>query len=80
MKRAVDQIMKSKKTCLHNHGERLRALDPLQVLTRGYALVFDRDELPVRSAYGVREGQSLRIIFYDGDADCSVLKVRMKEG
>lgn len=80
LKRAIEQILKIKKTYLHNHGERLRVLDPLQVLTRGYALVFDREEQPVKSAYGVQEGQLLRITFYDGDVYCSVLKVCMKEG
>lgn len=80
LKRAVEQILKSKKTCLHNHGERLRVLDPLQVLTRGYTLVFDREEHPVKSAYALQEGQLLRITFYDGDAYCNVLKVHMKEG
>ncbi len=59
---------------LQAHGERLRALDPRAVLSRGYALCLDhgtRDLVP--RAQLVRVAQLVDVVFHDGEATCSVL-------
>lgn len=48
---------------------RLSALNPLSVLSRGYALV-ERNGAPIRSVQAVSEGERLTLNFHDGVIDC----------
>lgn len=57
---------------------RLDALSPLKVLSRGYSMVSDGTNV-VKSAKGLKLGQSLRVTFSDGSADCAVQSVQVKE-
>lgn len=57
---------------------RLDALSPLKVLSRGYSMVTDGRAV-VRSAKELQPGQSLRVTFADGCADCAVQSVQVKE-
>ena len=57
---------------------RLDALSPLKVLSRGYSMISD-GETVIKSAKGLRLGQSLRVTFSDGSADCAVQGVQIKE-
>ena len=50
----------------------LDAMSPLRVLTRGYAIAADQDGRSVRSVEELRMGQTLRVRFFDGSADCRV--------
>ncbi|MDP3137147.1 MAG: exodeoxyribonuclease VII large subunit, partial [Burkholderiaceae bacterium] len=54
---------------------RLQALDPKQVLQRGYAWVEGMDGRPVLSARGLRPGQAVRAVWADGRATAEVLQV-----
>jgi exodeoxyribonuclease VII large subunit len=47
-------------------GGRLTALDPSQVLARGYAFVLDAQARPVLSAHAVQAGQPLTLQWHDG--------------
>ena len=53
-------------------GARLRALDPRQVLARGYAWLSDRDGAPVMSVHRIAVGAPLRAVLHDGSADVLV--------
>ena len=50
----------------------LDAMSPLRVLTRGYAIAAEPDGRSVRSVEELRVGQTLRVCFCDGSADCRV--------
>jgi len=54
---------------------RLRALDPSQVLTRGYAWITDADGKPVTSVTRMNAGDPLHAVLHDGAADVTVTKV-----
>ena len=57
---------------------RLRALDPQQVLARGYAWIADADGQAVMSAQQIAVGQGLRAVLHDGSADVQVTQVRRR--
>ncbi len=52
----------------------LDALSPLAVLTRGYALVTDHTGRAVPAAGGLSRGDSLAILFRDGEVGCEVTR------
>lgn len=56
-------------------GARLRALDPGQVLARGYAWLSDRDGAPVMSVHRIAVGAPLRAVLHDGSADVLVTSI-----
>ena len=56
-------------------GARLRALDPSQVLTRGYAWLTDAQGKPVTSVTRMYAGDPLHAVLHDGAADVTVTKV-----
>lgn len=57
----------------------LDALSPLRVLARGYAIVSDDDEKPIKSVGGIYPGDRLCLRFTDGSADCTVDSVGKHE-
>ncbi len=57
---------------------RLRALDPSQVLTRGYAWLSDTGGRTVTSVQQLGAGQSLQAVLHDGFADVLVTQVRSR--
>ncbi len=61
-------------------GARLEALDPRQVLARGYAWLDDGQGRALSSATQLREGQDLRAVLADGEADLRVGRVVVREG
>ncbi len=79
LKRAAELCIRFKKTKLEGCVENLEALSPLKVLMRGYTLVYDREDRPLKSVHSVQQGQELKISFHDGNAHCSVNKVERKE-
>ena len=50
----------------------LDAMSPLRVLARGYAIATDRDDNIIRSVEELSVGQTLRVHFFDGSADCTL--------
>ena len=58
---------------------KLGALNPLNVLARGYAAVFDDDGKPVTRAQSLLAGQNLHIRFADQTADAVITGVRESE-
>ena len=55
--------------------ERLHALDPAQVLARGYAWIEGADARPVMSTRALQPGQPLRAVWADGSAHVEVVDV-----
>ena len=54
---------------------RLRALDPRQVLARGYAWLSDDAGKAVTSSAALSPGMSVHVALADGDADMTVRQV-----
>lgn len=63
---------------LDSQAARLRALDPEQVLARGYAWLANADEQPVTSVRQISPGQRLQAVLHDGMADMQVTQVRSR--
>ena len=55
--------------------QRLAALDPRQVLARGYAWVTDAQGRPVVSVQGLMLGQPLQAVWADGEAGVTVQRL-----
>jgi exodeoxyribonuclease VII large subunit len=53
--------------------QRLHALSPLATLDRGYSAVRDAEGRVVSSVSGLRQGDRVRILMRDGDADAQIL-------
>ena len=70
--------MKDKGAAFSLLAAKLDALSPLSVLTRGYSFVSDSDGSVVKDASGLEAGQRVRIGFRDGDAECTVDKINLK--
>lgn len=70
--RALAAALHARGTRLAALGGRLAALDPSQVLARGYAFVLDAEARPVMSAHAVRAGQPLTLQWHDGVARARV--------
>ena len=60
-------IIERRQTRLERLAMNLNALSPLNVLSRGYALVQGAGEKVVRSAQEVKSGQKLTLRFSDGE-------------
>jgi exodeoxyribonuclease VII large subunit len=84
--RGAARLMRAQSLMLHRKreqqlaalGARLSALDPQQVLNRGYAWLTDAQGQPVLSVQGLEEGQSLTAVLADGQADVAVQSIRSR--
>ncbi len=54
---------------------RLQAVDPQQVLARGYALLADREGTPITSVARLRPGATVSARLADGSAELTTLAV-----
>lgn len=73
-------LIQSERSRLEVLGGRLAALDPMAVLSRGYALVLDDQAGPVTSVQGLTVGQSVALAFGDGKARASITEISQAEG
>jgi exodeoxyribonuclease VII large subunit len=71
--------LKLKKSALYSAEEKLKALDPANVLKRGFALINDQRGLPVDSINSLEEGQQIHVVLRDGQAGCEVKDVQGKK-
>lgn len=75
LQRAMERRLETRKLRLGQSAEKLQALSPLGVLSRGYAIPF-RDEKEfqiVRSAHILKPGDRFGIRFHDGDVRVETL-------
>lgn len=76
LRRAVDLRLAAHGQRLDSLAARLRALDPHQVLARGYAWLSDGSGRPVGSVQQLAPGATLQAVLHDGSADVVVAKVQ----
>jgi exodeoxyribonuclease VII large subunit len=65
--RAARALEERRRDRLEGLWKLVRSLSHEGVLDRGYTLALDADGAPVRGAAAVSAGQSLRLVFADGD-------------
>lgn len=53
-------------------ASRISAADPRSILSRGYSLVTDSHSVVLKSAAGIRSGESLKLLFADGKINVTV--------
>lgn len=73
---AIKTSLRSEAARLAFIGGRLTALDPQNVLRRGYALVRDTSGALVASILKVKLGQSVNVLLHNGAFDASVEKIK----
>jgi exodeoxyribonuclease VII large subunit len=76
LRSAVSVRLSNSDRKLEGLSARIRALDPKQVLARGYAWLIDDAGNAVTSAQSVSVGASLQAVLSDGTADVLVTEVR----
>jgi exodeoxyribonuclease VII large subunit len=73
------QMLDSKARRFALRAAELDSLNPLRVLTRGYAAAFRENGEVVSSIHAVRQGEKLHLRFCDGQADVVVNKLTIDE-
>ena len=75
LRRGVERRLAAQAQRLEASAARLRALDPRQVLARGYAWLSDASGRPVGSVRQLSAGMPLQVVLHDGAADVAVTAV-----
>lgn len=71
--KSTENILKHHKMLLSSVASRLAALNPMNVLARGYAAVFDDSGEVVSSVKKTNKDDTLSLVMYDGKIDVKVL-------
>lgn len=71
------KTLQNNKTKLGNLAGRLDALSPLAVLSRGYGVLTDSRNNPVKAAKNLTVGDEINIKLCDGDVNCIVNEVKI---
>lgn len=79
LQNVADATIKEGKATLAALAGKLSALDPLRVLARGFAAVFDENETSVGSVKALSAGDRVRVRFADGVAEATVTATRESE-
>ena len=77
--RALPQQAQRSAQRLEGLAARLQALDPRQVLARGYTWLDDGQGRALGSVDQLHEGQDLRAVLADGEADLRVGRIARRE-
>ncbi len=80
LRRGLERRLAGQQQQLQMLAARLRALDPRQVLARGYAWLSDADARPVTSVHQLAIGAALQVVLHDGSADVAVTGVGGRTG
>ncbi len=76
----LNRLLKTKKEFkekyLMNIGERLNALSPLSIFSRGYSIVRSEDEEVIKSVDQVEKNQILNIDLVDGQIKCKTIDIK----
>jgi exodeoxyribonuclease VII large subunit len=75
LRRGVERELDRRTQRLAHVEARLRALDPKQVLTRGYAWLSDSEGRPIGSVHELTQGDSLQAVLHDGTAGVIVTEL-----
>jgi len=63
---------------LGNLEEKLQVLNPLKIMSRGYALVMNEKDEIISSIEALKEKQDINVVWHDGEAGCQVREIRKK--
>lgn len=72
IERSYTNLVAAKEASFARLLSELSALDPMQVLCRGYSVVYDTDNRIIKSAGQVSKNQKIRIRFTDGSVDAVI--------
>lgn len=75
---AATNAVRAEKIRLSGYTDRINALNPLAVLSRGFA-VAEKDGKPISSAENIDPGDKLRVKFKDGVVDCVAENIRRND-
>ena len=67
-------LYKEKKVKLGTLIEKLELVSPMNVLKRGYSLVYQEEKV-IESKEQIKVGDTLKVRFHDGTVDTNVIKV-----
>lgn len=76
---SMDSKLKIKREKLNNTGSLLHNLSPLATMTRGYCIT-QRDGIVIKNANDLNKGDSVDVVFNDGQIICNVEKIITNEG
>lgn len=57
---------------LLHFSSKLEAMSPLKVLLRGYGIVEDENNIPIKSCHNVEAGDKIKVVLHDGEIRCTV--------
>jgi exodeoxyribonuclease VII large subunit len=66
LKRGARELVQKNKVLISNQGRAVKLLDPINVLSRGYAMVQRKDKTFVKSITHLKNGDELRLTLKDG--------------
>lgn len=80
MVKEMENYIKQRENLISVYGEKLTHLSPLNILSRGYAMVSDSKGSIVKSVSNVEEGSEVKVKLRDGSLSCNVKKIEQREG
>lgn len=76
MIRSLKRQIKNDRLQLEHYKTRMEAMNPLNVLKKGYVRVTDKNGLPVGSVTGLEVDQILTLRFVDGEVDANIQSIK----
>ena len=70
--RAVYTRIEEERQRLKSFSERLHNLSPVNVLSRGYTVILDKDNRHIFSANQLETGQHIQVMFSDGNLNAVI--------
>ncbi|MGM7681511.1 exodeoxyribonuclease VII large subunit [Cytobacillus sp. Hm23] len=75
LQKEIQNVVKQKQLLFTSNVSKLDALSPLKVMDRGFSLVYDKNDLIVKSVERVKVNDSLTIQMKDGKLACEVCSI-----
>ena len=72
LKKAYDKCINKYENAIASYALKLDALSPLRIISKGYCIASDKNDLPVTSASALKENDDVSLIFADGKVSCKV--------
>ncbi len=80
MVKEMENYINNRESLISVSGEKLNHLSPLNILSRGYAIVSDSKGSIVKSVSSIEEGSEIRVKLRDGSLNCNVKEIEQREG
>lgn len=72
LKNSYDNCINKYENAIVSCTVKLDALSPLRIISKGYCIAADKNDLPVTSAFALKENDNVSLIFADGRVSCRV--------